>query len=135
MTVATCSYNDCTLTEEEILDPFKIGDEIVCDECYDAWRAENESECPFCFDRWLEDDLSECFVLVDAEFGEPGLYRPLRFPFYAQPLIGTPDLWLDAVERIGSLLVPAGIETGDCPAAYVCKECMGEKSVQSVETN
>lgn len=121
----TCWYNDCTLTDAEREDPDMIDGEPVCESCYNSWRCENESECPFCCNYWLVDDLSVCFVLVDDEFGEPGLYRPLSYPFYSQPLIGAPHLWDHAVQRIGSLLPSTMIDIDRHPAAYVCKECMG----------
>lgn len=126
-TATKCWYNDCTLTPAEIEEPYMIDGEPVCESCYDSWRSENESECPFCCNYYLEDELSECFVLVDEEFGEVGLYRPLSYPFYVQPLIGFPAMWDHAVQRIGSLLPSAGIETG-YPAAFVCNECMGEEN-------
>lgn len=126
-TITKCWYNDCELTADDIDAAYDIDGEPVCYDCYDSWRCENESECPFCCNYLLDDDLSECFILTDEDFGEVGLYRPLSYPFYSQPVIGTPTLWTHAVQRIGSLLPSAGMDAGGHPAAFVCKSCMGEE--------
>lgn len=131
MTIATCSYNGCALTTaEELESPHTVDGDVFCDECYDSWRSDNESVCPFCCDYFLDDELSECFVFLGDEFDEhepePGLYRPLVYPYYDQPMLGRPRFRDVAIEQIGSLLFPDRMETANCPAAYVCTSCMGE---------
>lgn len=123
--VPTCSYNGCKLTPAEIAEPYMHDGEMYCEECDEEWRIENESECSFCCDWFEDDDLSECFVVVDVEDVEPGLYRPLEYPYYAAPMIGRSTFYDGAIERIGSLLRPERIDTG-YPCAFVCKQCMGE---------
>lgn len=122
---AELCVNGCTIKADERRDAEIIEGDLYCDRCYEEWEADNTTVCPFCEDCWSDEDLSECFILVDEDFGELGLYRPLSYPYYSQPMIGRPTLWEHAVEKIGSLL--PGLEFDvSCPAAYVCDQCMGE---------
>lgn len=125
--VTNCYRNGCVLTDDERADPY-IGDgDVMCQECHNDWRSENESRCPFCEEYYLDEELSECFIIVDTEYGgELGLYRPIEYPFVSQPMIGSPHLWEEKVTKIGSLTRhPCAYETEGCPAAFVCKRCIG----------
>lgn len=120
-----CDRNGCTLAGEELESPMRIDGEVVCDKCYDDWRDYNSTTCPLCCESYLEDDLSDCFILVDSEYGEPGLYRVLAWPFYRQGLIGSATIYPDAVTRIGSIMPDVAYEMEMGAAAFVCKECLG----------
>lgn len=113
-----CSYNGCTLTAAELENPYIGGGDQFCEECYDEWYNEHSVACAFCEEYWLEDDMSEWFVLVDAEYGDPGLYRPLSYPYCSQKA-----LLKHAVERVGSLL--PSFELNSCnPMELVCEKCV-----------
>ena len=123
---ATCSCNGCTLTAEEIAEPYMHDGKIYCESCNEDWRCDNESMCPFCHDYFEDDQLSECFALVDVDGYKPGLYRPLEYPYYDAPMIGRSTFYEGAIECIGSFLRPDHVEAG-LRCAYVCKQCMGER--------
>jgi len=126
MAETVCAYNGCKLTAEEIKEPYICDGEVFCEDCDESWRMDNESACPFCGDYFLDDGLSACFVVIDVDVMEPGLYRPLKYPYYDAPMIGRSSFRDGAVDRIGSLLHPEWIEPNP-PCAYVCKQCMGEE--------
>ena len=111
--------------EEEIESPHKVYDETVCDECYDDWFSEESSECPVCCDYFLEEDLSEYFIVFDSEVAEPGIYKPISFPYYSQPMIGHGNMDRRAISRLG--FIPTGVERNFYPCALSVAKGNGSK--------
>lgn len=120
-----CKYCGGLLDDEERGSPRLDSDgDIMCDDCYDEHYR---SICPMCGDYYeLESEESDIFLLFDEDIGvDPGIYRPTSYPFYSQPLIGSPHVYDGAVELIG------GIDAVDSwirdeiltPATFVCKTC------------
>lgn len=124
MPTVTCT-NGCKLTKAEIAEPYTRDGEVLCESCDEDWQMDNKSLCPFCHDYFEDEQLSECFALVDVDGHEPGLYRPLEYPYYDAPMIGRSYFYDGAIERIASFLHADHVEAG-LRCAYVCKQCMGE---------
>lgn len=120
--VTFCTWCGDPLEGEELDNPGKIEGDIVCDECCEDWEYENSFECAVCHERHIDGEQSNFFILVDESLGIPGLYEAMEFPFYAQPMLGRPWMYEDAVRRVGEL--PAGAQVEEAPCEYVCTSCI-----------
>lgn len=123
--MTNCSHCEELLCGEEREFPSRADDEVVCDTCYSEWFYENSFDCPLCCEPQLDDDQTDYFVLFDASFGAPGIYKALSYPFYSQGSIGAASLWPHAVSRVG--FVPPDAFCEDAPCAFICASCITER--------
>ena len=127
-----CGNCEDPLTPDEVefpSDPWGTG--AVCGDCERDWWLDNSFECPLCSEEVEDSEESVFFILFDQEYGAPGLYKALRFPFYAQPMIGAPMLWLDAVQRMGDVPPTAYQDESESAAMMICTECIIAKDTHN----
>lgn len=122
---ANCEWCHDVLEGEEIEAPFDYDGETICEDCWDNYYFENSVECPICCNHYLEDDLSEYFVVFDPEVAVPGIYKPLRLPFYVEEMLGGGWMMEENISRVG--FVPRGAEQGVCPCAHICERCIARR--------
>ena len=83
--------------------------------CFDAVGF----KCGYCEERFLDRDLRWLAVVEPVDGAHRGVYRIVKFPFYADGMIEA-HLYRDALRRNGRLL---GDEPDEFPVCLLCPDC------------